>query len=107
MVSGRGVTCGHTLAPLALPSWRSFTTLRWAPPAELNNGHVKGRPTRGCHFQTSGYSHCQPGVVSKTPLPVAHTDTKSASTSSISAKRLGTGLPSTPRWAKEKLVEKP
>ncbi len=45
--------------------------------------------------------------MSTTPLPASPAARKRASTSSSSAKRLGTGLPSTPRWAKEKLVEKP
>ena len=42
-----------------------------------------------------------------TPLPESPAARNSASTSSASAKRLGTGFPSTPRCAYEKLVENP
>src|SRR3954466_27429 len=45
--------------------------------------------------------------MSTTPLPASPAAAKSPATSSASAKRLGTGLPSTPRWANEKLVENP
>ena len=45
--------------------------------------------------------------MSTTPLPASPAARNSASTSSASAKRLGTGLPSTPRWANENDVEKP
>ncbi len=64
-------------------------------------------PDRGCHSYTSAYVHCVPGVMSTTPLPASPAARNSASTSSASEKRLGTGLPSTPRCAYEKLVENP
>ncbi|TMK81876.1 MAG: hypothetical protein E6G57_17835 [Actinobacteria bacterium] len=41
------------------------------------------------------------------PFPASPAARKRPSTSSAFAKRLGTGLPSTPRWAKEKLVGNP
>ena len=48
-----------------------------------------------------------PGAMATTPRRASCITSSMASNSARSAKRLGTGLPSTPRWGMAKLVAKP
>ena len=55
----------------------------------------------------SAMPHCSPGAIATTPRPTSRITSSSASNSARSAKRLGIGLPSTPRCVIAKLVASP
>ena len=108
MVSGRGVTCGQTWAPSARPCLVQPDRFE-VPAAGRREQRVGEGPPDARLPRRRRRRRCTalPGVMSTTPLPASPAARNSASTSSASAKRLGTGLPSTPRCAYEKLVENP
>ena len=68
---------------------------------------MKGTPARGCNTYMSEGRHGAPGARATTPRRASCITSSIASNSARSAKRLGTGLPSTPRWGMAKLVAKP
>ena len=68
---------------------------------------MNGTPARGCNAYMSWGRHGSPGAMATTPRRASCITSSMASNSARSAKRLGTGLPSTPRWGMAKLVAKP
>ncbi len=68
---------------------------------------MNGTPTFICRSNMSLGGHCSPGAIETTPRPTSPIVCRSASNSSRSAKRLGTGLPSMPWCGGAKLVAKP
>ncbi len=55
----------------------------------------------------SAGGHWSPGAIDTTPRPTSLIVSSNASNSARSENRLGTGLPSIPRWGDAKLVAKP
>ena len=73
--------------------------MRWCPPGEREQRAVRERhadPAAAGRTCRSMW-HCSPGAIETTPRPTSPIVSSSASSSARSAKRLGTGLPSTPR----------